>query len=168
MSTPPLVVDTPNDPEFLKQFARASMLHAQLDNTLKMYVRSFDESTIEEALEYIGYQGAARLRKLVTKLAKEQLGEGKALTMILEFMKRCEEISERRNDLLHSPIARERDGAAFFMRARGGNTWVELPKPEALEALADEIFKLQQEMNHERLGGVIALALSQRKTEPTA
>jgi hypothetical protein len=31
-----LVVDTPNDPEFLKQFARANMLHAQLDNTLKM------------------------------------------------------------------------------------------------------------------------------------
>lgn len=61
----PLVVDTPEDPEFLKQFARASMLHAHLDNTLKMFVRSFDETSIEEALEYIGYQGAARLRKRV-------------------------------------------------------------------------------------------------------
>jgi geranylgeranyl pyrophosphate synthase len=166
MSTPPLVVDTPTDPEFLEQFARASMLHAQLDNTLKMFVRSFDESTIEEALEYIGFQGAKRLRERVTKLAKEQLGEGEALTMILGFMKQCEEISDRRNNLLHSPIARERDGKAFFMRARGGNTWVELPKPEELKALADETFKLQQEMNHERLGGVIALALSKRKTVP--
>ena len=92
-----VVVDTPNNPEFLKQFARASMLHAPLDNTLKMFVRSFDGTTIEEALEYIGYQGAAKLRKRVAKLAREQLGEGEALTMILGFMKRCEEISERRN-----------------------------------------------------------------------
>jgi hypothetical protein len=160
----PLVVDTPNDPKFLQEFARASMLHAHLDNTLKMFVRSFDETTIEEALEYIGYQGAAKLRKRVKKLAREQLGEGEALTMILELMKRCEDISERRNDLLHSPIARERDGEAFRMRARGGNTWIELPEPEVLKALADETFDLVTEMNHQRLSGLIGLALSQRKT----
>jgi hypothetical protein len=46
----PLVVDTPDDPEFLKQFARASMLHAHLDNTLKMFVRSFEGRTIEGVL----------------------------------------------------------------------------------------------------------------------
>jgi hypothetical protein len=160
-----MVVDTPNDPEFLKQFARASMLHAQLDNTLKMFVRSFDGTTIEEALKYIGYEGAAKLRKRVTKLATKQLRQGEALTMVLGFMKRCEEISERRNDLLHSPIARERDGEAFHMRARGGNTWVELPKSEVLKALADETFVLVAEMNHERLNGVIDLALRQAKTE---
>jgi hypothetical protein len=160
-----LVVDTPNDPEFLKQFARASMLHAHLDNSLKMFVKSFDDTTIEEALEYVGYQGAAQLRKRVTKLATEQLGEGEALIMVLGFMKRCEEISERRNDLLHSPIARERDGEAFHMRARGGdNTWVGLPKSEVLQALADETFALVTEMNHERLSGVIDLALRQAKT----
>jgi hypothetical protein len=161
MPTLDLVVDTPNDPEFLKQFARAAMLHTHLDNTLKMFVRTFDKATIDEALEYVGYQGAAKLRKRVTKLALEQLGEGEALTMVLGFMKRCEEISERRNDLLHSPIARDRDGQAFHMRARGGNTWLALPEPETLEALADETFKLVQEMNHERLSGVIDLALRQ-------
>ena len=75
----PMVIDTPDDPEFLKQFARASMLHAQLDNSLKMFVRSFRDSTIEETLTYIGYEGAARLRKRVEKLAREQLGEGEAL-----------------------------------------------------------------------------------------
>ena len=50
------------------------MLHAHLDNTLKMFVRSLDGTTVEEALEYIGYEGAARLRKRVTKLAAEKLG----------------------------------------------------------------------------------------------
>jgi hypothetical protein len=164
MKTTPVVVDTPDDPEFLKQFARASMLHAHLDNTLKMFIRSFDETTIEEALKYIGYEGAAKLRKRVAKLAREQLGEGEALTMILAFMKRCEDVSERRNELLHSPIARERDGRAFRMRTRGGNTWSELPKPEVLKALADETFTLVEEMNHQRLGGIIGLALLQRKT----
>jgi len=87
----PMVVTTPDDPEFLKQFARASMLHAHLDNSLKMFIRSFDETTVEEALKYIGYEGAAQLRKRVTQLAKEQFGEGEALTMVLDFMKRCED-----------------------------------------------------------------------------
>ena len=105
-----LVVDTPTDAEFLTQFARASMLHAHLDNALKMFVRSCDESSVEEALKYIGYQGAAQLRRRVTKLATDQLGQGDALDMIVGFMKRCEEISERRNDLLHSPCARVRRG----------------------------------------------------------
>jgi hypothetical protein len=162
----PLVVDTPEDPEFLKQFARASMLHAHLDNSLKMFIRSFDESSIDEALKYIGYQGAARLRKRVTELATEHLGRGDALEMILGFMKRCEDTSKRRNDLLHSPIARERDGQGFHMRARGGNSWVELPRPEVLKALADETFALVEEMNHQRLGGLIDVALRQRKTGP--
>lgn len=162
-----LVVDTPNDPQFLKQFARASILHAHLDNTLKMFVRSFDETTIEKTLEYIGYQGAARLRKRVAKLATEKLGASEALTMIIEFMKRCEEISEQRNDLLHSPIARERDGETFFMRARGTNTWVKLPKPEVLEKLANDTYELVQEMNHQRLSGVIGLALSRAAATPT-
>lgn len=49
------------------------------------------------------------------------------------------------------------------MRARGGNTWVELPKSEVLEGLADDTFKLVQEMNHERLSGVIDVALRQAK-----
>lgn len=159
----PLVVDTPNDPEFLKQFARASMLHAHLDNTLKMYLRSFDGTTIEEVLRYVGYQGAAKLRARVTKLASEQLGEGDALAKIFELMRRSKEISERRNDLLHSPIARERDGQGFRMRARGDN-WVELPQPAVLQELADETFELVEQMNHERLNGIIGLALSQRKT----
>lgn len=52
------------------------------------------------------------------------------------------------------------------MRARGGNTWVELPKPGVLEALVDETFKLVQEMNHQRLSGTIDLALRQAKTGP--
>jgi hypothetical protein len=160
---PPMVVDTPDDPEFLKQFARASMLHAHLDNTLEMFVRSLDGSTIEDALKYIGYQGAAQVRKRVVKLAREQLGEGEALTMVLEFMRRCEDISERRNELLHSPIGRERDGQAFRMRVRGSNTWVQIPQSEVLKALADETFKLVQEMNHERLGGIIDMALRQRR-----
>ena len=158
-----VVVDTPSDPEFLEQFARASMLHAHLDNTLKMFVKSFDGTTVEEALEYIGYQGAAALRKRVAKLAKEQLGESEALNMILGFMEQCEKISERRNDLLHSPIARDRDGETFRMRARGCNDWVELPKPKALKALADDTFHLVEEMNHQRHNGVIDLALRRAK-----
>ena len=161
----PLVVDTPEDPEFLKQFARASMLHAHLDNSLKMLVRSFDESTIEEALEYIGSKGAAKLRKLVAERARARLGDSEALDKVLDFLKRCENISERRNDLLHSPIARERDGDGFYMRARGGQSWVELPKSAVLKTLADDTFRLVEEMNHQRLSGVIGLALLQSKIE---
>lgn len=128
-----------------------------------MFLRSLNGTTAEQALQYIGDQGTEKLRARVTKLARERLGEGGALTMVLEFMKRCEDVSERRNELLHSPIARERDGEAFRMRARGGSTWVELPKPEVLQALADETYKLVQEMKHARLGGLIGLEFSRRQ-----
>jgi hypothetical protein len=52
------------------------------------------------------------------------------------------------------------------MRTRGGNIWVELPTPDVLEALADETFVLVQEMNHQRLGGLIDVALRQRQAGP--
>jgi len=52
------------------------------------------------------------------------------------------------------------------MRARGGNTWVELPKPEVLKALADETYRLVEDMNHQRLSGAIDVALRQRKRPP--
>jgi hypothetical protein len=48
-----------------------------------------------------------------SRQGSEQLGQGEALDVILGFTKRCDDISDRRNDLLHSPIARERDGQRF-------------------------------------------------------
>jgi hypothetical protein len=37
------------------------------------------------------------------------------------------------------------------MRVRNGTKWVELPKPEVLQTLADETYRMVEEMNHERL-----------------
>jgi hypothetical protein len=163
----PMVVDLPSDPEFLKQYARASMAHAHLDNALKMFIRSFRELTVEEALKYVGYRGAKHLREEIKRLAREQLPEGEALDMALDYMSRCEAVSERRNELLHSPTARVRDGDKFLMRVRGGEEWMELPTPDALRSLANETLALAEEMSHERLGGVIGLALHRRKEKST-
>lgn len=65
----------------------------------------------------------------------------------------------------YARVRGERDGEAFHMRARGSNTWIELPTPAMLEALTDETFELVEEMNHQRLGGVIDLALLQRRKQ---
>jgi len=62
----------------LSRSSRASMLHAHLDITLKMFVRSFEGRTIEGVLGYIGYQGAARLRARVAKLARDKLDDVRA------------------------------------------------------------------------------------------
>jgi len=164
--TKPLVVDIPTDQAFLAQYARASIAHAQLDNALKMFVRSFDESSVEDALKYIGYTGAAKLRKRIVELATARFGKGEALDMVLQFMSHCEDISDRRNYLLHSPIARERDGPEFRMRSRGTNEWVALPPADELKALAEETFALQQDMNHQRLSGLIDAALRQYRSNP--
>jgi hypothetical protein len=43
---------------------------------------------------------------------------------------------------------------------------VELPKPEVLKALADETYRLVEDMNHQRLSGAIDVALRQRKRPP--
>jgi hypothetical protein len=155
----PTIIELPDDPAFLKQYARASMMHAHLDNTLKMYIRSFRHLTIDEALEYVGYRGAKQLRKEVEQLAAERFGEGEALELVRSFMKRCADISERRNELLHSPIGRERDGTRFLMRVRGATEWTELTTPTVLQNLAEATYELVEEMNHQRLSGAIEAAL---------
>jgi hypothetical protein len=64
------------------------------------------------------------------------------------------------------PSGASATGRHFECAGAAANTWVELPKPEELKALADEIFELVQEMNHQRLSGVIDVALRHRKTVP--
>lgn len=159
----PIVVELPmDDSEFMIEYARASMMHTHLDNALKMFLRQLRGQSIDEALEYIGFKGAARMRDDIEKLAAQRFGDGEALAMVRDYMRQFEAVSERRNHYLHSPIARERDGAMrpYYMRARGGgNEWEPLPPAADLRALADETFALFEDFNRQRLSGAIDAAL---------
>jgi hypothetical protein len=155
-----MVVEIPCDAEFLKQFAVVCIMHAHLDNTLKMYIRSFGDLTIEKALDDVGFAGSKVLRERVSVLAKEKLGEGEVLDLVQGYLAGCERLTDQRNELLHCIIAREREGDRFFVRKRDAS-WADLPKAETLAALAHDMGALIMEMNHQRINGAIALALDE-------
>lgn len=154
-----MVIDVPTDREFLVEFARVSILHTMLDHTLKMFIRTFEGLGIQEAIEDVGYTGSARMRERVLRSAKKRLGEGEALALVEEFLTRGENLTAGRNELLHSPIGRERDGEQRFYTRTSDGSWAELPDVTALKKLGDEINELIIEMNHQRLSGGIDVAL---------
>jgi hypothetical protein len=153
-----MVVDLPTNADFLIQFARLSIIHTMLDHTLKMFIRTFEGLGIQEAVEDVGYTGSKQMRKRVLMSAEERLDKGDALSLVEEFLTRAEKLTARRNELLHSPIGRERDRDRFHTLKEDG-TWAELPSVAELAALVDAINGLIMEMNHERLSGEIDLAL---------
>lgn len=158
MSKPEMVVDIPTDQSFLFHFVRVSLLHTHLDNALAMYVRSFSGVSIEEALETVGFTGSKQLRKWVRDLATTRLGKGEALDLLESYLQRCERLTRERNELIHNLVGRERDGVAFVMRKRDGS-WVDLPKPEVLQKLGDDLAELVKDMHFSRLSGLIGVAL---------
>jgi hypothetical protein len=154
---PAMVVDIP-DAEFTHHFARVAILHAHLDNALVMYIRSFGGVSIEQVMKQVGFTGSKRLREWVLDLATERLGKGEALDLLQSYLQRCQLLTGQRNELLHGIIGRERDGTAFFMR-KDDATWVDLPSPAVLRKLGDDIAQLTIDLHHERLSGVIGVAL---------
>jgi hypothetical protein len=162
-ANPPMIPVFPDDAAFLMQFARAAMIHAHLDNALKMYLRSLLNTSVEEALDYVGFQGAKKMRIEIEELAKEKLNEESQATIAV-FMQRARALSEQRNEWLHSPIARERDGTAIRMRVLRDEKWpwVDLPTVEQLAAFTDSTHALITEMTHERISGLVGLDIAIR------
>jgi hypothetical protein len=158
-ATKMIVPDVPEDPAFLKAAARVSLTHAHLDYSLRMCIKTLTDVSIHEALEATEYAGPGILRKRIRKLAKARLGDGAPLVKLQAILKRCEDVTKERNDLIHNIVARDESGALLI---RGSDhSWRDLPKSEKLDALAQRISGLANELHHVRLHGWLALAVQQ-------
>jgi hypothetical protein len=155
------VFHIPDDPAFLQAAARVSLTHAHLDYSLRMCIHTLANVSIEEALEATEYEGPAVLRDRVRKLARMRLGEGTALVKLQALLKRCEDATRDRNALLHNIIVADWLGEKLAMRGPD-HSFGPLPAATELEELAARTTRLAVELNHARVNGWLAEALSPR------
>jgi hypothetical protein len=121
-----------------------------------MCIKSLLSISIAEALRKTERWGAAQLRTQIGKLARNLLHDGAAV-QLSALLERCERATEKRNRLIHDIVAIDEYGVPRL----GSISWDLLPKPEELDALANQLLELAKELNHARLNGWLAQAIAE-------
>jgi hypothetical protein len=147
------------DAEFLRALGEASVRHGHLDHILRMTIKTLTGLSVQDALDATERDTSSMLRRRVRKLARQALGEGKALLALEAILERCNRAARLRNDLIHGLFAKELDGEEVV---RHGEEWIPPPTKEKLEVLARDLELLVNQLNHERLHGFLAEALADR------
>lgn len=107
----------PDDPDRLRMLGTVSILHSQLDYVLRLTIKTLTGMDLHESLDATQFDSSTDLRKRVRKWGRNSLGECEELLKLQALVTRCERVSERRDDLLHSLYAKEVDGEPM-MRGR--------------------------------------------------
>jgi len=148
----------PKDSALLAAFGEVTLRHEHLVHILRMMIKTLGELEVNEALDATAFDGASVLRDRIRKLAKQRLGEGKALLQIQALVERCRRATEKRNKYVHSVWAQELNGEA--MRRDSNHEWAPLPTIADLQILSRELLALTNELNYARLEGFISEALA--------
>jgi HAMP domain-containing protein len=151
----------PVDPDFLRAFAQLTIAHAHLDHMLRMTLKTVANISIEQALDATKYDGSRAMRDRVRKVARQSLGESRALVLLQAVLQRCERATARRNELVHNIIAKELDGDVVMMT--DDHKWKSLPTAAQLDAVRDDIEHLWLELNRLRLEGEVHERLNARR-----
>jgi hypothetical protein len=151
----------PENPDFLQGVGKVTICHAHLDYALRMCIKSLAGLSIEEALDATELEGSRALRERIRKLARTRLGEGPPLLKLQALMKRCGDLTTKRNEITHHIIAMSEKWPVAFHRLPD-HSWQTLPSAMEVEKLAGEITAAANELNHARLSGWLALALDAR------
>jgi hypothetical protein len=155
----------PEDPALLEALGCVTVRHGHLDHVLRMVIKTLTETSVSDALAATKRVSSASLRDRIKKLAKAKLGDGPALVQLQALLERAKQVTDRRNELIHSLYAKHVEGDEAELMQNEHNSWVPLPTVEVLRALDQEIKTLLQEVNLERLNGFINAALEARKQE---
>ena len=155
-----ILLSLPNDKRVLENFGILAIRHGQLDGMLKMLLRDLADISIEEVLHATHYTNSSELRKRIQKIGKQRLGEGQALLKLQAFLGRADELTEKRNEFIHSTWGHELDGEPVVRKS--GNNWQPAPDAETLDVLNQSIFNLISEIRDARFGGFIEKALAKR------
>jgi hypothetical protein len=152
-----ITMELPSDPKVVEAFGKVAIRHAQLDRLLQMMVKTLAGTTIDEALLATRRMGSRELRDLIRKLAKQRLGDGIPMVKLRAILQEVENVTEERNDVLHSPIALTEEGEWV---ATGKDAQLKKsPTTAELESLAKRINEVGMRMTYARLEGWLFEAL---------
>ena len=151
-------LDIPEDLMLQAAVGRVAIRHGQLDHVLRMMVKTFRGITIMVAMKETKRWGSLRLRELIEELAAEKLGktEAAALKELKRLLKKAEDLTEKRNRIIHDVWARTKGGIPVI---RDDNSEIRIqPTAAVLDRLANEIAEVAYDLNEGRLRGFLSEA----------
>jgi len=135
----------PKDPAVLVAIGKVAIRHGQLDQGLKLAIRNLRGISIEQTLAETKLKSPRHLRALVEEHARNRFGEAPVLARLQELLHRSRQATDHRNSVLDNLWATESERA--LSHAPEG------PRIAELEAVADNLFSVVKELNHERHHG---------------
>jgi hypothetical protein len=156
-----VIPSLPSDPKVREAIGNVSVRHGQLDDALKMVIKTLMDLTPDEARKAMARVGSARLRLRVKRLAKKRLGDDAPFLKLEAILHDAKDATEKRNELLHGLWASELDGEDVYSPTPG--KFGPAPPAEELEALADTLHQITKRLHFERLDGFIKAALDEQK-----
>jgi len=146
----------PKDRAVLVALGKLAIRHGQLDQGLKLTIRSIRGISVEQALAETKRKSLHHLRKLVEEHARERFGEAPVVSRLQELLDRSRQAMDHRNSVLHDLWATESDGGP--PHAPEGSPG-EIPSVAELEAVADNLTSVVKELDHERHRGFLHEAM---------
>jgi len=152
----------PDDPEILAAIAEVTLRHSHLDHMLRMMVKSLTGVDVRTAVSATHRLGSVRLRERVQRLAKKRLGDGRDFERLEGILNRCAILTAKRNRLTHNIWAQQvgETDLGEQMVQNDDLEWEAIPTADDIQALANGIRAIQEEMNHARLHGWLHDALA--------
>ena len=92
----------PTDVELLQAAGRVALAHGQLEQILRMTVKSLSGLSIQEAMDATAPMKAYELREKIKKLFKQKSCDESAKTKLDALLNKAKRFSEERNRLLIS------------------------------------------------------------------
>jgi hypothetical protein len=151
----------PGDGELLKAAGRVALAHGQLELMLRMTIKSLSGLTVREALDATQRTKNWELRDEILRLFKGKTPDPTLRLKLKAILGRCEHVSDDRNRLLHNAWALAADGSVVM---KGDNhAWGPAATVSDLDALAEDITSIVNELNEVRLSGFIHSVCTQKK-----
>ena len=147
----------PTDQSVLAALGKIALCHGQLDNQLRMLIMDLASVTKTEALDATHRDGSGQLRDRVRRLAKQRLGEGKALVRLQALLERAGRLTSKRNELVHSVWGTVLDGGPVIRS--DDHEFRNAPTAEELETIVEQIDVVLDEFITARLEGFLFEAL---------
>ena len=148
----------PTDVELLQAAGRVALAHGQLEQILRMTVKSLSGLSIQETMDATAPMKSYELREKIKKLFKQKSCDESAKTKLDSLLNKAKRFSEDRNRLIHRPWAKDSQGQ--WVVKEEDHAWGQPPSVKVLNQLADDIFQTAVELNAARLHGFIKEAIS--------
>jgi hypothetical protein len=138
----------PNDPSEVVAIGKVAIRHGQLDHGLKLTIRSIRAISVEQALAETKRKSVHQLQALVEEHAQDRFGEAPILVRIRELLHLSRQATDHRNSVLTELWTTESKGAAIHVPEGP-------PRVAELEAVAENLFSVVKELDHERRHGCL-------------